>query len=320
MSNGAQVQAAIQVSGSSRERLRKTLRHETPDRIPIDFGGSAVTGVHASCVAALRDYYGLEKRPVRVHEPFQMLALIDEDLRAAMGVDVTGVFSHSTMFGFPIERWKSWNFNGLEVLVPGDFNTITDEKGDTLIYPEGDRSVPPSGRMPQGGYFFDSIIRQEPFDEEKLNPEDNLEEFQPISQADLDHLARAAREAAATGAGVLAGFGGTALRRHCLGSGAVPQASQRHSRHDGVVRIDAQPPGLHPQDFRAPVRDRDRESGADLCRRRRPGAGGVHLRHRFRHANFGVLLRKDVAGSLFPVLQAGERLDSRAHAVENVQA
>ena len=107
MSNDAQVQAAIQVSGSSRERLRKTLRHETPDRIPIDFGGSAVTGVHASCVAALRDHYGLEKRPVRVHEPFQMLALIDEDLRAAMGVDVTGVFSRSTMFGFPIERWKS---------------------------------------------------------------------------------------------------------------------------------------------------------------------------------------------------------------------
>jgi len=211
MSNGTEVQASIQVSGASRDRLQKTLRHEQPDRIPIDFGGSAVTGVHASCVAALRDYYGLEKRPVRVHEPFQMLALIDEDLRAAMGVDVIGVFARSTMFGFPIERWKSWSFNGLEVLVPGDFNTITDEKGDTLIYPEGDRSVPPSGRMPQGGYFFDSIIRQEPFDEEELNPEDNTEEFQPILQADLDHLARTARDAAATGAGVLAGFGGTAF-------------------------------------------------------------------------------------------------------------
>ncbi len=211
MSNGAASAGGDTTSGASRERLLKTLRHEQPDRIPIDFGGSAVTGVHASCVAALRDYYGLEKRPVRVHEPFQMLALIEEDLRAAMGVDVTGVFSRSTMFGFPIERWKSWNFNGLEVLVPGEFNTITDEEGDTLIYPEGDRSVPPSGRMPQGGYFFDSIIRQEAIDEEKLNPEDNLEEFQPIAQADLDHLALAAREAAATGAGVLAGFGGTAF-------------------------------------------------------------------------------------------------------------
>ena len=203
--------AEVQSSTASRERLLKTLRHEEPDRIPIDFGGSAVTGVHASCVAALRDYYGLEKRPVRVHEPFQMLALIDEDLRAAMGVDVVGIFGRNTTFGFPAERWKNWNFNGLEVLVPGDFNTTVDERGDTLIYPQGDTAVPPSGRMPKGGYFFDSIIRQEPINEDELNPEDNTEEFQPIAQADLDHLARSVRDVAATGAGVIAGFGGTAF-------------------------------------------------------------------------------------------------------------
>ncbi len=201
----------LQASTASRERLLKTLRYEQPDRIPIDFGGTAVTGVHASCVAALRDYYGLEKRPVRVHEPFQMLALIEEDLRAAMGVDVVGVFARNTMFGFPAERWKNWNFNGLNVLVPGDFNTTIDARGDTLIYPEGDMTVPPSGRMPRGGYFFDSIIRQEPIDEDALNPEDNTEEFKPIAQADLDHLARSAREAGAIGAGVIAGFGGTAF-------------------------------------------------------------------------------------------------------------
>jgi uroporphyrinogen-III decarboxylase len=196
---------------ASRDRLLKTLRHEQPDRIPIDFGGTAVTGIHLSCVAALRGYYGLERRPVRVHEPFQMLASIDEDLRAAMGVDVVGVFARNTTFGFPIERWKSWNFNGLEVLVPGDFNSTIDERGDTLIYPQGDTSVPPSGRMPKGGFFFDSIIRQEPIDEDALNPEDNTEEFQPIVQADLDHFVRSAREAAATGGGVIAGFGGTAF-------------------------------------------------------------------------------------------------------------
>ena len=71
-----------------RDRLVATLNHTEPDRIPIDFGGSPVTGIHASCVAALRDYYGLEKRPVRVHEPFQMLGLVDDDLQDAMGIDV----------------------------------------------------------------------------------------------------------------------------------------------------------------------------------------------------------------------------------------
>jgi len=211
---------------TSRERLANALNHKQPDRVPIDFGGTAVTGVHVSCVAALRDYYGLEKRPVKVHEPFQMLGLLEDDLLDAMGVDVVGVFSRGTMFGFPTERWKTWEFNGLEVLVPGGFNVTVDERGDTLIYPGGDTTVPPSGRMPQGGYFFDCIVRQEPLDEEKLNPADNLEEYGPISQEELNHFARTAAEAAATGRGVIASFGGTAFGDIAL----VPGPSVKHPK------------------------------------------------------------------------------------------
>ena len=40
--------------------------------MPIDLGGTGVSGIHASVVAALRDRYGLEKRPVKVSEPYQM--------------------------------------------------------------------------------------------------------------------------------------------------------------------------------------------------------------------------------------------------------
>jgi hypothetical protein len=203
--------STIATNTASRDRVITTLNHRQPGRVPIDFGGTMVTGVHASCVAELRDYYGLEKRPVRIHEPFQMLAVLDDDLQNAMGLDVVGVFARNTMFGFPAENWKSWMFNGLEVLVPEDFKTTVDVSGDTLIYPEGDTTVPPSGRMPSGGHFFDSIIRQEPLHEERLNPEDNTEEFKPVTQEDLDYLTRATQEAAATGRAVAATFGGTAF-------------------------------------------------------------------------------------------------------------
>ena len=145
---------------TSRDCLTAALNHKQPNRIPIDFGGTAVTGVHASCVAALRDHYGLEKRPVRIHEPFQMLALIDDDLFDAMRLDVRGVFPRNTTFGFAVDKWKPWQFNGLDVLVGEDFNTTVDANGDTLIYPEGDTTVAASGRMPRGGYFFDCIVRQ----------------------------------------------------------------------------------------------------------------------------------------------------------------
>ena len=92
----------------SQERLAAALNHKQPDAIPIDFGGTNVTGMHVSCVGALRDYYGLEKRLVRVLETSQMLGQLDEDLLDAMGVDVVGVFRRTTKWGVPAERWKSW--------------------------------------------------------------------------------------------------------------------------------------------------------------------------------------------------------------------
>jgi len=194
---------------TSRERVLTAFAHREPDAVPLDFAATAVTGMHVTCVAALREYYGLEKRPVMIHEPYQMLGWIDEDLKRAMGIDVEGVFPYDTLFGFRNQNWRCWRYEGLDVLVPAGFNTAVDENGDLLIYPEGDTSAPPSGRMPRGSYFFDTIIRQQPIDEENLNPADNLEEFGPVSDAYLAHLAEAAPKARATGRAVIASFPGT---------------------------------------------------------------------------------------------------------------
>jgi len=195
-----------------KERLLAALRNKESDAVPIDFGATAVTGIHVSCVAALRGFYGLEKRPVKVHEPYQMLGWIDDDLKEAMGIDTEGATPPKTMFGFPNDRWKSWRTpEGLEVLVAEQFVTIVDQNGDILIYPEGDTTALPSGRMPKGGYFFDTIIRQEPIDEDHLDPEDNLAEFGPISEQDLAWITGEVARAAATGRAVIATFGGTAF-------------------------------------------------------------------------------------------------------------
>jgi len=96
------------------------------------------------------------------------------------------------------------------VLVPGDFN-VTLDGGDVYIYPEGDTSVPPSGRMPEGGYFFDTIIRQPALDDENLNPADNLEEFTPLSDETLAFMKNAAAEAVGSGRAVVGGVGATSF-------------------------------------------------------------------------------------------------------------
>jgi len=196
---------------TSREKIKKALAHESGP-VPVDFGAAPVTGIHVTCVEDLREYYGLERRPVKVLEPYQMLGLIEDDLAEAIGVDTVAVVPPDTMFGFPLgdlsKEWKTpW---GQEVLVSQDFN-IDEENGEVRIYPGGDRSASPSGLMPAGGYFFDTLIRQEELDEDNLDPEDNLEEFGEISADDLAYFKHEVAEAEKTGRAVVANFGGTAF-------------------------------------------------------------------------------------------------------------
>ncbi len=200
---------------SSRERVHLALEHREADRVPVDLGGSAVTGMHVDTVYQLRQGLGLDApgTPVKVTEPYQMLGEIKPDLMDALGIDVVGLGTPATMFGFKNEGWKPWTtFGGSPVLVPEGFNTEPDSNGDILMYPEGDKSVPPSGHMPKGGFYFDTIVRQPPIDDDHLRVEDNLEEFGPVAKEDLDHFRRESeRLFTETDKAILANFGGTAF-------------------------------------------------------------------------------------------------------------
>lgn len=214
---------------TSRERVLTTLNHQEPDCVPLDLGGTAVSGMAVSSVYKLRQALRLDPpgTPVKVVEPFQMLGEITPDLQEALGVDVVGIGSPRGFFGFENRDWQPWTtFDGTPVLVPGAFNTEPDENGDILMYPEGDLSAPPSGRMPAGGWYFDAIIRQDPIDDEKLNVEDNLEEFGPISDADLAYIVATAEAAYASGRAVMGSFGGTAFGDIAM----VPATQLRHPR------------------------------------------------------------------------------------------
>jgi hypothetical protein len=172
---------------TSRERLQTTLRHRQPDRVCVDFGGTWISGIHASIVHKLKQrLIGPMASPVRVHEPYQMLAEVDEELRLALKADVIGIWPRKNLFGYETKNWKPFTlFDGTPCEVPTDFNVTPAPDGGWLMYPEGDLSAPPSAHMPKGGYFFDTIIRQEPLDEDNLNPSDNLEEFGLLSTTDL---------------------------------------------------------------------------------------------------------------------------------------
>ena len=198
---------------NSREQFLKTVNHKQPDRVVIDLGATPVTGIHVQTISKLRRHFGLQRKPIRVIEPFQMLGEVGWELIDSIGIDVIGAWGKNNMFGFhnhaPYKEWKTpWK---QRVMVPLDFNVTKDENGDLLMYPGGDTSVPPCAKMPKASYFFDAIIRQEPIVEEELNVEDNLEEFGLISDADLEHWRVEVDKAYFSGKAVIAAFGGTAL-------------------------------------------------------------------------------------------------------------
>ena len=64
---------------TGKERVKTVLSHREADRIALDFGAAPVTGIHVKKIAESRRCYGLEDKPVKVIEPFQMLGEVDDE-------------------------------------------------------------------------------------------------------------------------------------------------------------------------------------------------------------------------------------------------
>lgn len=155
---------------TSRERLIKSLNHQQPDRVPLDLGATSQTGISASALYILRKALGLCEKPVTVHEPFQLLGYVDEDVMKALGVDVIGLWNPSNFLGVRNSGWKPWNMpDGTPVRIAGGLEFDADENGVTYSYPQGDKTVKPSMKLPAGGYFFDNIDRSSDINEDDLD-------------------------------------------------------------------------------------------------------------------------------------------------------
>lgn len=197
---------------TSRERILQAINHQSSDCIPVDFGATAVTGIHCRIVEELRKYYGLTYKPIKITDTFQMLGEIDEELAECIGTDCIGVGTSKDIFNLDTtdlhEQITPW---GQHVLVPRKMNLTPDVNGNIYVYAEGDKSYPPSAMIPEGGYFFDAIERQPPIDETQLNPDDNLEEYGSLTDTDLEYYKAIVDKAYDSQRAVIASFGGTAL-------------------------------------------------------------------------------------------------------------
>ena len=234
---------------TSRERIKKAINHQEPDRIPLDLGSTSVTGIQPSVYAKLRKALGLKNRPVKVIEPYQMLAEVEMDVIERLGADTIGLRLPSTLFGFKNENWKPWRlFDGTKVMVPEKFITTQDKEGNIYLYPCGETSVPPSGKMSKGGYYFDAITRQQPIDDKNLDPEEWVrQQYSVFSEEEFRYLEKTAdslcksTDLSIIGEFVDASFGDLALvpgldTKHPKGIRNLEQWYMAHINHPDYIK------------------------------------------------------------------------------------
>jgi len=143
----------------SRERVLTACNHRQSDRVPVDFSGHPSSGIAAIAYAKLRDYLGLPKKTLRVYDPIQQLAIVDEDVLEKFGVDVLDLGR-----GFALDEasWADWILpDGTPCKMPA---WALPEKADGrwVFRSKSGRVI---AHMPEGALYFEQTYF--PFADEK---------------------------------------------------------------------------------------------------------------------------------------------------------
>lgn len=132
-----------------RQRVLAALNHQEPDRMPIDFGGHRSSGIAAIAYARLRKALRLPERPIRVYDPIQQLAIIDEDVLELFHVDTIEL---GRGFAREPEHWCDWTLpDGTPCQMPR-WAMPERQEGQWVLRAESGRVV---GRMPDGAIYFE---------------------------------------------------------------------------------------------------------------------------------------------------------------------
>jgi uroporphyrinogen decarboxylase len=117
--------------------------------VPIDFGGHRSSGIAAIAYGKLRRALGLAERPIRVYDPIQQMAIIDEDVLERFDVDTIEL---GRGFANEDKYWVDWTLpDGQPCQMPVWSNPEREEDQWVLKSPSG-QAV---GRMPDGAIYFE---------------------------------------------------------------------------------------------------------------------------------------------------------------------
>ena len=137
---------------TSRERVLKAFEFKASDRIPVDFSGHRSSGLSAIEYPKLRKALGLKPMPVRVYDPLQQLAVLDEDILDLLGIDTIEL---GRAFALEEKDWQPWVLpDGTDCFLPAWINVEREEKR-WIIRSESGGII---AQMPDGAQFFEQVF------------------------------------------------------------------------------------------------------------------------------------------------------------------
>ena len=118
--------------------------------MPVDLSGHRSSGIAAMAYGRLRAHLGLPKKPVRVYDPVQQLAIVDEDVLQRFQVDTIEL---GRAFALEDKYWTDWTLpDGTPCLMPVWAKPDRDN-GEWVLRSQVTNRV--IARMPQNVWYFE---------------------------------------------------------------------------------------------------------------------------------------------------------------------
>ena len=139
---------------NSRERVIAAIERQNLDRVPIDFGGTAVSTILAEAYDKLLKKLNIA-REVRIADTSQLFVYVDEEIVDLYNTDVIPLYPLRDFMGVRRDRgWKDWHtpYDKTPVRISGDFNPKRMDDG-SYVWETGGYVY----KLPSGGFYFDAI-------------------------------------------------------------------------------------------------------------------------------------------------------------------
>ena len=184
---------------TSRQRILDTLAHRTPDRVPLDLGGTESSGLTGIAYHRLREGLGLPARAPKMFDVYQQVCLIDDDLREALGIDTVALHLQP-------REWKPATLpDGSPCEIPAGWAPVLQDDGSQIVT-DGDGHV--TARMPAGGFYFEPSYAPlagvaEPLEFDEFYTAIETFDWPGFADESIDELVARAEMLHATGAAVV---------------------------------------------------------------------------------------------------------------------